>query len=138
MLIEKVPALARFFHWGMAGVVVLNSFVLEAGDPPHRYLGYFCLALVVLRIITYKLKIEHYNPKATLAYIAIWAAILGLALTGWMMGLDRFWGDETLEEIHEIISNVLLGLVAIHLAGIAIDAIQNKRKTWMRMIDGRK
>ena len=61
-----------------------------------------------------------------------------MALTGFMLGLDRFFGDSTLEEIHEVISNILLGLVCLHLLGIVFDAFQNKRKTWMVMFTGDK
>lgn len=57
-------------------------------------------------------------------------------VSGWMQGLDAFWGDESLEEIHKFIGNALMGLVAIHLIGIARDAIIHKRKSWMSMVDG--
>jgi cytochrome b len=54
------------------------------------------------------------------------------------MGLDRFWGNQTLEDIHEIISNVLLALVCVHLSGVFLDSFTSKRKTWMVMITGKK
>lgn len=154
----------RFIHWTVATIVLLNAFVLEEGDPPHRYLGYVAVALVILRgIIGFKgMKYErfsnfpigewkeflqthfkrthHYighNPLASLTYFFVWGCILVLGLTGWMMGLDAFFGDDTLEEIHIYASNSLLFLVAVHLVGIAVDSILYKKKTWLAMITGK-
>lgn len=92
-----------------------------------------------MRIIIRKGKlVSHYNPKVKYVYWSIWACISGLALSGFLMGIDRFWGNQILEDIHEIISNVLLVLVFVHLTGMFLDAFLNKRKTWMVMITGKK
>lgn len=105
----------------------------------HRYLGYTALSVVLFRIlISNKKKVTYYNPKAKYVYWSIWACIFSLATTGFMMGLDYFWGSQRLEDIHNVISNILLGLVFIHLCGVFLDAWINKRKTWMVMITGRK
>lgn len=129
----------RLLHWGVAFCVLLNAFVLDEGKQIHRYLGYSAIVLVALRIIFWKQrKITHYNDKAKYVYWCIWFCILGLSLTGFLMGLDRFFGNQTLEDIHEIISNVLLFLTGIHLLGLFFDAFKNKRKTWMVMISGEK
>ena len=156
----KIPGLVKFIHWGVVVVIVLNSFILEAGDPPHRYLGYTAIALVILRLLygfkydshfTFnlsKLKAfivslikfnpqdygEQRNPLASYVYVLIWVCVGALALTGWLMGLDAFWGDETIEEIHEIISNILLGLVVAHLIGMLTDFYFHKRKPWLKML----
>ena len=45
----QIPKLFKVTHWGIATVVVLNAFILESGDPPHRYLGYTALGLVLVR-----------------------------------------------------------------------------------------
>ena len=76
------------------------------------------------------------NPLASYVYVFIWLCVVCLALSGWLMGLDAFWGDETLEEIHEIISNILLALVAMHLFGMLTDFIFHKRKPWKKMLKG--
>lgn len=158
----------RLIHWAIAILVTLNLFVLEDGDPPHRYIGYAAVALVALRFfyglttksegsfkklplsfhelkkfLTAKMKFEKidypgHNPAASWVYIFIWISIVCLGITGFMMGLDRFWGDETLEETHELFSQAVLVLVVIHFIGIALDSIQYKRKTWLGMITGKK
>ncbi len=139
MSAARLAPLFRVLHWGVALTVLLNAYVLEAGDPPHKYIGYLCVALVVLRLVLSKKRtVTHYNPKAIYIYGLIWLSIFGLGLTGFMMGLDRFWGNTTLEQIHSTIANVILVLVLIHLIGVFFDAYKHKRRTWMVMITGHK
>jgi cytochrome b len=149
-------------------LIVLNLFVLEEGDDPHNYVGYAAVVLVLLRSVwgfvggaqsrfsafpVRPAKLRHFlnqllskqhedypghNPAAAMAYIAIWACVILLGITGWMMGLDAFWGEEWLEEIHEGLSNGVMLLVGTHLVGIAFDSYKFRRRTWMGMITGRR
>lgn len=129
----------RFLHWGVALCVLLNLFFLDSGKFIHRYVGYSAIFLVVIRLLLRKQKnITYYSAKAKFVYWNIWSCIGGLSITGFLMGLDRFFGNQILENIHEIISNVLLISVGIHLIGLFSDAYKNKRKTWMVMITGEK
>ena len=41
----------RLFHWSLVACVLLNQFVLEAGETPHRWVGYAAAALVGLRLL---------------------------------------------------------------------------------------
>ena len=41
----------RVFHWSVAAAFLLDFWVLEEGDPPHEWVGYFLGVLLVLRII---------------------------------------------------------------------------------------
>ena len=158
----------RILHWTIAGAVLLNLFILESGDPPHQWAGYTAFAAFFLRFIWGFIGGElsrfrsfpihprevfsfskslalwkpreypGHNPLASLAYFAIWACVAGLGISGWMMGLDRYWGEEWLEEIHANIGLALQVLLGIHLFGVAIDACLHRRKSWMAMIDGKK
>lgn len=162
------PLSIRIIHWALVLVIVLNAFILEEGDPPHRYLGYFAFFLVAIRIYFgikgkgamhfsqfpirpsdikfflknhFKRQVDHYeghNPLASLVYFFIWGAVIALGISGWMMGLDAFWGDERLESLHGSIYDFLMALVLLHILGIVIDAVLYKRKTWMAMIKGHK
>ena len=38
-------------------------------------------------------------------------------LTGWMQGLDAFWGVEWVQETHEMCANLILAMAAVHVAG---------------------
>ncbi len=163
----KWSLFTRIIHWVVAVVVFLNTFVVEEGDPPHRYMGYAALIFIGWRCFigvfgkehekfvnfpigianiklflnthfTKKHDFQGHNPLASLNYLLIWLTILGLGITGWMMGLDRYFGEEWLEDIHGLISNSLNALVAIHLLGLAIDSYLFKRKSWLVMITGKK
>lgn len=161
---SNVDLPVRVLHWSLAISVILNLFVLEEGDLPHRISGYVAAASVLLRglwafmkphtagLSTFSLsprelaaylksggqeKSRKHNPLASWTYLAIWTSVIGLATTGWMMGLDYFWGDDDLEDIHESFANFLLVLSLIHLLGISIDSIRYKRHTWLKMFNGR-
>ena len=160
------PVSIRILHWAIALIIVLDAFFVE--DEYHEWMGYAAAAFVLVRLCfglwgkgavhfrsfplgpgSFKAFIKGYlnckpvsfeghNPPASLVYLMMWSLLIGLAITGYMMGLDAFWGDETLESIHETFSNILIGLSVIHLCGILLDAWMYKRKTWMGMINGRR
>ena len=137
----------RFFHWSLASGIVLNYWVLEAGDDPHEWLGYGLAALVGARIVwgfrgpanarfchfvvgprrvLHSLKHfaedyrEHtgHSPLAGWMILFMFTCVIGLAVTGWMQGLDAFWGDETLEVTHEWMGNALIGAAGLHVAAV--------------------
>lgn len=157
----------RIMHWALALCVVLNLFILEEGDEPHTWVGYTAVAIVVLRTLwgflakdasgfkSFPLSpsevrgfiqrgmkddsaMERHNPFASWTYVFMWLLIIGLGVTGFMMGTDTFWGEEWLEELHETISKGLEVLIILHLIGIAMDSFRHKRPTWMGMITGRR
>jgi cytochrome b len=40
----------RAFHWSLAAAFLLDRFVIEASDPPHAWVGYAAVGLVMLRV----------------------------------------------------------------------------------------
>ena len=162
------PLRTRFIHWSLALIVLLNGFFLEEGDPLHRYIGYGATFLVIVRLFLgfkgfghenfrllplskielrkfcrallrgHHLEYEGHNPLASLIYFAIWGSILLLGITGLLMGLDAFWGNQFLEETHGWISNVLLILVGTHLVGLIVDELAHRKNRWISMITGKK
>jgi cytochrome b len=117
---------------------------LGKGSPAahHLFRNWPLSLLVLLGFIKSELSknpmnFEGHNPLACWTYIGIWISVLALGATGFVMGLDAFWGEEWLEDLHAIISNILMVLVAAHFLGFMKDAIKFRRKTWMRMISGR-
>lgn len=133
--------LIRFIHWGIAFIVFFNLFILNDGEDVHRYLGYAAVLLVVTRLV-YGLTTKNHrhfpNKMALATYIAMWGCLIALGITGFLMGTDRFWGDELIEKIHEIFATSIEALVVLHLLGIAHDSYKFKRRTWMNMINGEK
>lgn len=159
--------ITRLLHWCIALPVLVNFF-LDGGDDAHKVLGYVALGTMLIRlgwgvvakdqahfkffpigpqeIKNYTLglvsgKTKNYsghNPLASVAYILIWVLVGLLGVSGFMMGLDYFWGEDWLEEVHDAFSNGLVVLVVLHLVGIGMDGLLKKRKTWKGMITGKR
>ena len=60
------------------------------------------------------------------------------ALTGWMYTLDTFWGVEWVEETHEAMANLMLGMVAIHITGVLYTSYAHRENLVRSMFTGKK
>jgi cytochrome b len=146
--------LVRAVHWSLATLIVVDLFNEASANPWHRYLGYVAGALVVLRLawgcgdrgyaslqamaqsarqaLAYfrrsgraaPLSMGHTPPGALMAF-ALWALVLVVALTGWMLGLDTFWGEEWLQRVHELLAYLLAACALVHIvAALAVSHAQ--------------
>lgn len=79
-----------------------------------------------------------HSPLASPVMLAMWGLVLALGVSGWMLGLDAFFGSELLEESHELCSHALQLLVVAHLTGIAHETLGHRWPAWRAMIDGKK
>ena len=61
-----------------------------------------------------------HNPVGALMMLALIALVLGLGATGFMQTLDAFWGEEWLQEAHEVLGSLLIGLAVLHAAAAII------------------
>ncbi len=160
--------LVRIFHWTVVLGVALNSFVLNTGKAPHRYVGYAVVAALVVRILWGFVGSAHARfsdfvttPQAVLSHLlavarrrdrrylghnpagaAMMLALMGLlaitCLTGWMQGLDAFWGEEWVQEAHEIAANLILVMAALHVLGAIAESLSHRENLVLAMITGRK
>ncbi|PKH01988.1 cytochrome B [Psychromonas sp. MB-3u-54] len=142
--------LIRFFHWTVAAMFLLNFLVFEEGDTNHRWAGYYILAALAIRILwgfvgsknarfknflptpsgikhhLHLLKSKQFevskghNPIGGLMVFALLFCLLSSGISGWMMGLDAFWGEDWLEEIHELIANTTMMLVVFHVSAVVL------------------
>jgi len=116
----------RLFHWLTAALFLLSYFVLEGGELWHRVAGYTIGGLLFVRTVwgfvgspTARFVSFFPTPKRLLGYLrnfphgqgstlghnplgglmVLWMLLLlsALVLTGWMQGLDRYWGEEWLD-----------------------------------------
>ncbi|KHD89780.1 MAG: hypothetical protein OM95_01525 [Bdellovibrio sp. ArHS] len=156
----------RVFHWTLVLCIFLNYFITEEGDTVHEVIGYVAAGFVTARIIwgfigsphvRFKnwlvgpVAVFHYlrdykNRKAYLSHnpIAGWvmlflmSCVIGLGITGFMMGTDAYFGEEWVEQLHEIIANVMMAGVAMHVAGVLLASYHEKQNLVASMVHGYK
>ena len=140
----------RVFHWSLVSCVLLNQFVLEAGETAHTWVGYLASALVLARIVWGFIGSRHarfadffptparlrahwqalragekphhlgHNPFGALMMLALMALVLALGVTGFLQGTDAFWGEEWLQDLHEALANSLLAAAGLHAAAALV------------------
>lgn len=138
----------RLFHWSTATLFLLNFWVLDGGETPHEWVGYGIGALLGLRVIWgfvgshnarfssfwptparlknhwKQLRSRRFDPDAghnPLGALMILSMLLLLgttAVSGWMQELDRFWGEDWVQELHEYAADILMVCVAIHVTSV--------------------
>lgn len=158
--------LVRTIHWSLASLIAVEMLNEAGANPWHRYFGYAAAALVVMRLawglgdsrharlsalaasagqIFPYLKqpggsppsVGHTPPGALMAF-TLWGLTLLVATTGWMQGLDRFWGDERLQQLHEALAYVLSGCALIHVMAALVTSRMQRVNLVKAMITGRK
>lgn len=70
--------------------------------------------------------------------LVLWSCLLGLGVTGWMMGLDAFWGEDWLESLHEMLVDAMLGMVVMHVGAALIESWRERQNLVRAMFTGRK
>lgn len=152
----------------MVGCVFLNYFVFEEGEWPHQWAGYLAAALTVARIVWGFIGSRHarfsdffptpqrvqrhlrgilsgqpafhwgHNPLGALMMLALMGTVLALGATGWMQGLDAFWGEEWLQDLHKVIGEGLIVLVGLHAAAALIMGRIERTRLVKAMVTGTK
>jgi cytochrome b len=166
-MIKVWDIVVRVIHWSVA-LLVLSEFLNESGAAWHRYLGYLAAGLVLARLAwgfatTSYARYAHWfptpsrfigylratlqgkpprmlglNPIGACMALLLWTLVLALGVTGWMMGLDAFWGEEWLEQVHETIAWTLLVCVAVHVTAVIATSIKQRENLPKAMITGKK
>ena len=160
--------LVRVLHWSLVLGVVGAWLTRDGEDPRHLQLGYAVLAIVVVRIVWGFVGSRYArftdfmrSPRATIAYlkevvfhrepryighnplggwmiVALLATVLGICVTGWLYTTDRFWGVAWVGELHEGLTDVLIGLVVLHLLGVVFTSIRQRENLVKAMFTGAK
>ncbi|MEN9658283.1 MAG: hypothetical protein RL571_1748 [Pseudomonadota bacterium] len=159
--------LVRCLHWGLA-LAVLGNFLNEEGAIWHRWEGYVAVGLVCTRIIWGFIGSRHarfsdwfptparvipylkamrrgehprfigHNPAGAVMMLFLLIMVLAMGGTGYMMGTDIFFGEEWLEELHEILAYALLSGVGLHIAAALLESWRHKENLPAAMIHGYK
>ncbi|WP_051180418.1 cytochrome b/b6 domain-containing protein [Caballeronia insecticola] len=159
-------AWVRLTHWTVAGIVIWNLF--GPTDSTHRLLGYVAAGLVAARIVwgfvgsrharfsawwpTWSHLIDYlrslaqgkpmhhvsHNPLGGLMALFLWSLILALAVSGWIMRLDMFWGEDWPQEIHTRLSVAVEVCVCVHVAAAVLMSLWTRENLIGAMVTGWK
>ncbi|MBL8906398.1 MAG: cytochrome b/b6 domain-containing protein [Rhizobiales bacterium] len=158
----------RAFHWGLAASILAAWLTSDEWTSAHIWVGYLAGALVTFRVVwgfagspyaRFKSFVQSprsiaryladmvtgrerrylgHNPAGGAMIVALLATVALLGLTGWMQTLDRFWGEEWLEGLHEFLADGLLVLIAAHITGVLLASWRHGENLVFGMISGRK
>ena len=160
-------AFVRIAHWTLVASVAAAWLTRHAGDW-HEWLGYAALAVVLARIawgfvgtpyarfgqfvrspaatLDYARRVlahaepRHigHNPLGAYMILLLVLMVILVAASGWLATTDTYWGVKWVEELHEGLSNALLSLVALHIAGVVFSSLRHHENLVAAMIGGRK
>lgn len=115
----------------VAGALVSLRIVWGFMSPGHARFSRFFPTPVRIRHHLASMKAGHldpregHNPLGGAMVLVLMSLMLGLAITGYMMQeIDAFWGEDWLEELHELLANLTMLAVTVHVT--AVVAIQRK------------
>jgi len=158
----------RIFHWSLVVLVTIAILTGDQVEWVHLWAGYVIATFVAMRIIwgfvgsengqfssfvtgpravitflkqSAQLRAPRYlghNPAGGWMVIAMLVVLSALCVTGIAMTTDAYWGSKTLEEIHETLANILLGLIALHILGVIVASLEHAENLVWAMITGRK
>ncbi|MBV1796385.1 cytochrome b/b6 domain-containing protein [Siccirubricoccus sp. G192] len=158
----------RAFHWSLVGLFALAFVTGDEVEWLHLAAGYAIAALVLLRVAWGFVGPQHArftdfirSPREVFAYLrnaarlraprhlghnpaggamvaALLALLAGVAATGFMMTTDAFWGAQWVEDLHEGLVNMMLVLIALHVAGVLFASFEHGENLIRAMFTGRK
>lgn len=166
VLVWDMPV--RLFHWLMvlcfAGAYLTAE--TERFRLVHVTLGYTMAGLVAFRLIWGLMGTRHarfssfvrgpgavlrylrslpggqpehhvgHNPAGALAIVLILGLTAAVTSTGWANYNEL--GGEWLEETHEVLANLMLLIVGVHVAGVVLSSWLHKENLVRAMVTGRK
>jgi len=158
----------RIAHWSVAALVIIDLLNDAGANPWHRYFGYAAGALVLMRLAwglcgpqfarlttmaatartigSYLAASKRasrrfyagHNPLGAWMAFVLWVLLLAVAITGWVLQLDAFWGDERLQTLHAAGAYTLAACATIHVAGVSVTSARTRVNLVKAMITGKK
>ncbi len=160
--------LVRLIHWTLALTILLNGAFVDEESKIHEWIGYIALGLVLLRLVWAVIGPKHarfsafppsprravhhikamvagdrsvhlsHNPLGALMVYNIWASVIVIGVSGYMMTTITFFGIDWVEKVHEALFNWLLLSVVLHVLGVAVDTWRSGVNLVRAMVKGRK
>lgn len=158
----------RLLHWLLVATIAAAWITSHRTGSVHEYIGYGAGAIVLLRLLwgctgnryarfrqfvrpapqtlQYLREVMRgnaarylgHNPLGGWMVIALLVCISLLVITGWLTTTDMFWGYAWPVLIHITIAWTLIGLIALHICGVAFTSWQHRENLIAAMLTGKK
>lgn len=79
-----------------------------------------------------------HNPLGGWMVLALLGCVTALGATGWLYTTDAFWGEAWLDNLHQALAWLLLGLAALHVAGVVFTSLRHRENLVAAMFSGYK
>ena len=162
------PFVRAFHWFVVAGFIVNYFELVREGKLTHQVIGYAVLALVAARILwgflgTRSARFADFvrrpavirrhlgeilahrdrrylghNPAGGAMVLALLTTTVLVGATGWLSTTDWFFGNDVMEETHEMLANLMLALAGLHFLGVLHSSWRHRENLMMSMINGRK
>ena len=160
--------LVRIGHWLLVASIVFSWLSRHWGHTVHELAGYCALLIVCVRLVWGLIGSRYArfsefvrSPAATLAYssevlagnerrylghnplggwmiLTLLITIISVCFSGWLYTTDDYWGVEWVADLHESLTHLLIGLVVLHVAGVAFSSWRHRENLVVAMFTGKK
>jgi cytochrome b len=160
-------AFVRVFHWCLVISFVTAWWAGDDHETLHLVAGYAVAALVAMRVVWgvvgtgyarfaqfvrrpstvlryladiatgREVRYLGHNPAGGAMIVTLLVVVAAICITGWLL-TDLYWGSKALEEAHEVLTNVALGLVGLHVLSVVVASLRHGENLAVAMVTGRK
>lgn len=144
LFIEDGSELHEFVGYTVVGIVVIRLLWGLVGTRYARFSNFFPtptrLKHHLADLSARRVDEEHlgHNPLAALMMFTLWAVIIGLGVTGYLLETNILGNQDLMEELHEFLANSLYLLVPLHIISAIIMSYWERQNLIKAMITGNK
>ena len=143
----------RVFHWTLLALFVVAFVTGDEIKGVHIAAGYGIVFMLTLRLVWGVIGPRYArfssfvrSPRQVLAYlrdvasfkaprylghnpvggamiVALLTALIGTAVTGYMMTTEAYWGAKWVEKLHEALAYGTLALAGLHVFGVVVSSL---------------
>ncbi|ATG46584.1 cytochrome b/b6 domain-containing protein [Celeribacter ethanolicus] len=160
--------LLRLFHWTLVLSFTANALIVDHESDAHLWFGYTIIALLIFRVLwgligpryarfssfppsahgaleqasdmvagRVKTHLGH-TPLGALMIYNLIVTLSVIALSGWLMTTDMFWGVEWPDELHQIAVDWAEFSVVLHIAAVLFESRRTRVNLPRAMVTGYK
>lgn len=141
---EDGSELHEYVGYTVVGLVVIRLLWGFVGTRYARFSNFFPTPTRIKRHISTlsvrRTNEQHlgHNPLAAIMMLSLWAVIIGLGITGYLMESGILGGEDLIEEAHELLADSLYFLVPLHIIAAIIMSYWERQNLIKSMITGNK